>query len=467
MTLPTPVGRQKEVLYLPAQGQYVVLGTAGSGKTVLAILRSAYLANNQTEHGGRTLLLSFNRTLVAYLKHLQDNQLTDVVVENYHKFARGYLFARQRIPRVGGICDARPRTSLIEEAMRFVALTNPESRLLRRPSEFFSEEIKWIAQQGIKTAEKYIKAPRIGRGDTRVRRDERRILFEVLQKYHQLRAEADLVCDWDDIASLVADELRVDNSNRRYKHIVIDEGQDFSPEMLRSLVLATGDGGSLTFFGDMAQQIYGHQISWREAGLTGVSLPWEFKENYRNTKQIARLALNISAMPYFQGVADLVEPVSPTSDGPLPTMVICSTVEKELDLVVKQAVQLSKSQSVAILFKNREDERLVSSQLPASAVRLDRELDVWQTGSRIYYGTYYSAKGLEFDSVILPFFSDQELPDSQDSEIFGADEAATHFGKLIYVAITRAKTRLIMTCTGKPTSLLPTKSGLISHQRVQ
>jgi ABC-type taurine transport system ATPase subunit len=40
MSLPTPIGRQKDVLYLPTQGHFVVLGTAGSGKTTLAVLRA-------------------------------------------------------------------------------------------------------------------------------------------------------------------------------------------------------------------------------------------------------------------------------------------------------------------------------------------------------------------------------------------------------------------------------------------
>ena len=44
-SLPTPVGRQREVLYLPADGHTVVLGTAGSGKTTLAILRSLELSS--------------------------------------------------------------------------------------------------------------------------------------------------------------------------------------------------------------------------------------------------------------------------------------------------------------------------------------------------------------------------------------------------------------------------------------
>lgn len=106
MSLPTPIGRQKEVLYLPAKGHFVVLGTAGSGKTTLAILRSAYLAHPQTDHSGKTLLVTFNRALVAYLKHLQDRQLTNVVVENYHKFARGYLAHCGKLSS-RSICDPR------------------------------------------------------------------------------------------------------------------------------------------------------------------------------------------------------------------------------------------------------------------------------------------------------------------------------------------------------------------------
>ncbi len=97
MSLPTPLGRQKKVLYLPAKGHFVVLGTAGSGKTTLAILRSAYLADPQTDHHGKTLLVTFNRALVAYLKHLQDRKLAHVVVENYHTFARGYLASCNKI----------------------------------------------------------------------------------------------------------------------------------------------------------------------------------------------------------------------------------------------------------------------------------------------------------------------------------------------------------------------------------
>src|ERR1700686_3989713 len=97
MSLPTPIGRQKEVLYLPAEGHVAVLGTAGSGKTTLAILRAAHLADPHTEHCGSTLLVTFNVALVTYLRHLTENRLKNVTVEHYHLFARGYLSGRGKL----------------------------------------------------------------------------------------------------------------------------------------------------------------------------------------------------------------------------------------------------------------------------------------------------------------------------------------------------------------------------------
>jgi len=61
--LPTPVGAQKDVLALPARGHTVVLGTAGSGKTTMAVLRALHLADRSTKHCGKTLLLTYNKSL--------------------------------------------------------------------------------------------------------------------------------------------------------------------------------------------------------------------------------------------------------------------------------------------------------------------------------------------------------------------------------------------------------------------
>ena len=117
-SLPRPIGRQREVLYLPAQGHVVVLGTAGSGKTTLAILRSLYLSDQSTAHGGRTLLVTFNRCLVTYMRHMGFAESQHPVdVRNYHHFARGYLASRGRLPW-SSICSPDERSNVRQSRAR-------------------------------------------------------------------------------------------------------------------------------------------------------------------------------------------------------------------------------------------------------------------------------------------------------------------------------------------------------------
>lgn len=451
-SLPVPVGRQQEVLYLPSKGHFVVLGTAGSGKTTLAILRAAYLGNPNTENNGQTLLVTFNRALVSYLKHFRGPDFRNVVVENYHLFARGYLGSRGRM-RNNSICEGNLRELLIGKAI-LATQSKVEHAVFGRGLEFFSGEIAWIEQHGIRTAQSYVETERVGRGGVPLDRKSRNLVFDVYAEYLSLRKGAGKDFDWDDMANAVCDEFDNDGSRRRYTHVVIDEGQDFSPQMIRSMAKAIPPDGSLTFFGDMAQQIYGRRMSWKSAGLN-VSKVWEFKENYRNTRQIAALGLAISRMPYYEGTPDLVEPVSPKADGPLPAMVACSSIKKEIELVRELAVDAGKTQTVAILGRTWELVNAIARHLPNTAIKLHRDLTTWQAGPKIYYGTFHGAKGLEFDSVFLPFLTPSNLPDPEQVAALGEEEAQAIDGKLLYVGVTRAKTRLVMTCTGKITDLLP------------
>jgi len=376
MSLLTPRGRQKEVLYLPAKGHLAVLGTAGSGKTTLAILRAAYLANPGTDHHGKTLLVTFNNTLVFYLKRLQDRQLADVVIENYHKFARGYLAFRRKLSGNSILSDPNRREQLIKKAVDAVSQKSVKNSIFSNRLQVFSEEISWIGKQGITTLEVYQDFETLGGVGTRIEYSDRELMFEIYQTYQKLREQSGMQYDWDNLASAVCAELDTDRSPRRYRHIIIDEGQDFSPEMIRSLAKAIPPNGSLTFFGDVAQQIYGHRMSWRDAGLNIENI-WEFKENYRNTKQIAKLGLAISKMPYFRDVPDLVEPISPIADGPKPTLVKHSSIQQEITFVVQQALQIARTQSVAILVRDRRYLNKITPRLNRS-VNLDEEIKAWK-----------------------------------------------------------------------------------------
>jgi DNA helicase IV len=259
MSLPQPIGRQKEVLCLPAEGHFAVLGTAGSGKTTLAILRSAFLANPKTEHCGKTLLVTFNKALVTYLKHLQDSNLANVNIENYHTFARGYLASRKKMPR-NAILDREVREALVKQAVENVSQHLGLHRFFDYPVKLFSEELRWMAHYGVKSYNDYLLLGEVCSTEMRFEGEEQKLVFEIYRTYVNLRQQKGHKYDWDDIATAVCEELDTDTLERRYKHIIIDEGQDFSPQMIRSLAKAIPADGSLTFFGDVAQQIYGHRM---------------------------------------------------------------------------------------------------------------------------------------------------------------------------------------------------------------
>ena len=452
-SLPQPVGRQREVLVLPAEGHTVVLGTAGSGKTTLAILRSLYLSHPKTDHRGPTLLVTFNKCLVTYMRHLAGELQRPVTVENYHKFARGYLSARGKLPW-GSICNPDERTSFIHSAIKRAEIDGLSSAFFHRPIKFWDEEFEWIQKQGITDKQEYVAAERIGRTTTRVQRKERAAVFNLYELYLNERCRGGKLYDWSDLATNVREELQQDESERRYRHVVIDEGQDFSPEMLRSLAIAIPENGSLTFYGDIAQQIYGHRVSWRNAGLFAKSV-WQFEENCRNTQQITRLALALTKMPYFPGDPDLVEPKKPIADGPLPALRRLPNEQEERQFVISRATRLAQTGTVAILFRARDQEWNIPS-----AERLHRDLNQWPSGPGLFFGTYHAAKGLEFDTVFLPLLSIERWPDPSDVELLGDQEAATRNGRLLYVGVTRAKSSLVLTYAGKATTLLPNDSEL-------
>ena len=437
-----------------------MLGTAGSGKTTLATHRAAYLAEPALDHGGATLLLTFNKSLVTYLNGVSDG-IDNVDVHNYHKFARGYLDTRGKMG-YGSICGPSEKEAFCRQAVQQARNGIPPAPILDRPIEFIVDEFSWIAKNGIQTAEEYSEAERVGRAGARAVRADRPILFRAYNEYLAIRSSHGKRYDWDDLAQTVAMEFAADNGTRLYRHIVVDEGQDFSPVMLRSLVAAIPKDGSLTFFGDMAQQIYGNKLSWRTAGLS-ITKVWRFKENYRNTKQIARLAKAIADTDHFQGTSDLVEPTAPTADGPLPVLARFPSSEAEIGTVAKLAQVRAQTGTVAVLFRDRESERQLVPLLSSDATRLHGQMSRWHSEPWLYYGTFHSAKGLEFDTVFVPFASATHLPHPPDVQVYGEDDAASRDAKLLYVAVTRARANLVLTYHGTPTTILPRGGELLKE----
>ena len=454
--LPTPKGAQLEVLGLPAVGHHVILGTAGSGKTLMAVLRAEYLAELQPT--ARVLLVTFNRSLVAYCKALRRRPVTNVDVLTYHQLATSYMKSRGIALRI----DQYP-LKRVQAALEAIRLQYPDVPILSRPPELFANEFRWMARSGITSLDEYLATNRSGAADTRIDRDSRPYVFKVYERYLQERTAAGYSHDWDDLSLDLLYRLG-EAGVHLYDHVIIDEGQDFAPTMLRALVKMTNPKGSVTFFGDVAQQIYGARTTWRSAGLQ-VDRVIRFEENYRNTRQVAQLALALCEM--FRTTPDIVLPKEPRADGPLPMVIEFDTKEQERQSVIDLARKLGRTQQTVILLRTRQDEKLYLNSLRgANVCRLHRSLRLWSRDPGVWVGTYHASKGMEFDAVIMPECTADNFPHSSRlASSWDDNEARVDDARLLYVGITRARTRLIITYTGQLTSLLPNDDQL--YERVK
>ena len=455
----TPKGKQEEVMALPAKGHIVVLGTAGSGKTTIALLRAHHLAN--IPNGGKVLLVTFNGALVEYMRAMSNSQTQNLVVENYHKFARGYLNSRSKMPRRNGIANPDEKVTYIAQAVESLKKEYPTESTFRRSKDFFVEEIAFIEKFGHANLAEYRDAERIGRASSNIKREKRKWIFAVYEKYIELREAAGRRYDWDDLAFYVYKELQGDDSQRRYTHIIVDEGQDFSPMMIKSLVEAVADGGSFTFFGDVAQQIYGSRLSWRDSGID-VNKIWRFDVNYRNPATITAFAKAITKNKYWRNDVDMIEATSQIAEGPKPILVQFSDRQRELAWIVDRAIAIGKTASTVIICRNRSDIDTLLLELKkkgCDAIEINRETPGFSHLKEVYLATYHAAKGLEFDNVFIPYLTKDKLPDPDTvSSAISEEDAFADEIKLLYVAATRSKYGLYMTYSGILSPLFPQDS---------
>lgn len=451
-------GKQEEVMALPAKGHIVVLGTAGSGKTTMALQRAHLLAN--IPNGGQVLLVTFNRALVKYMCELNPSRNSKLVVEHYHKFARGYLSSRGKIPTRNGILSPEGKVYYIEQAVEALREKYPHVSTFHRPKGFFVDEITFIEKFGFSDLASYTNAERIGRFSANIKRENRKWVFYAYQEYIELRKESGSAYDWDDLALYVYKYLQEDDSERRYAHIIIDEGQDFSPMMIRSLVESVADGGSFTFFGDVAQQIYGSRLSWRDSGINTDKI-WRFDINYRNPGTITAFAKDIIKSEYWKQDEDMVDSSMQIAEGPKPILVRFSSRSQEISWVVERAISFGETTSVVIICRNRADIHLFMHGLKnkgCNAIEINKDTPGYAYNKTVYLSTFHSAKGLEFDNVIVPFLSEDKLPDPETVANATVEEAYANEIKLIYVAVTRSKFGLYMSYSGILTPLFPKNS---------
>jgi len=243
-----------------------IYGTAGSGKTAVAIYRAIRL----TQEGQKVLLLTFSsrlsletkKLIISVLGHIPSN----LTVTTFHK---EMLTLSRRLGihlQMEEDNESKKQSvymDLIEDAILEVKKTSTSYKFLNDKS-FIQDEIRYVIKGSNRiTWEKYKTGDREGRGTGLRRSGEREVMWRIYEIYQEKLVQVGLD-DWADVAAIVLHTMQVmqkkDNFNC-YNAIIVDEAQDLSlveTQAIKQLALSSNFENSqcsLIFFLDIVQKL--------------------------------------------------------------------------------------------------------------------------------------------------------------------------------------------------------------------
>jgi hypothetical protein len=219
-------------------------------------------------------------------------------------------------------------------------------------------------------------------------------------------------------------------------YIIVDEIQDFEREEIQEFINSAKK--HFLFFGDTAQSIYSHfgkktltieQIS-EMTGLTVLHL----YNNYRLPRPVAKITqgyVGVDVMPY-------ADKVYRNKEKTLPYFVQLPDFVSQMNAIV-EIIKKNPDSSIGILLHSNSLVEQTCKQLHLAGISFEYKFQIDSVSERKVYGnldfrtilpkvmTYHSAKGLQFDIVILPMYEGANSNDSRKS---------------LYVAMTRTMHKL-------------------------
>ena len=237
-------------------------------------------------------------------------------------------------------------------------------------------------------------------------------------------------------------------------YIIVDEIQDFTREEIQEFINATRK--HFLFFGDTAQSIYrqyGKQTMTiaQIAAMTGLNTLQLFN-NYRLPRPVAKITQDYVGVD----VQEYKEKVYQNKETELPHLIHFDNEQKQIEVLLR-LVKDNVGRNIGILLPNNPEVIRISQEFMDNDVECEFKynkgdndfdyvdnLDFNTVLPKIL--TYHSAKGLQFDMVILPMYN-------------GANDDESR--KALYVAMTRTMHSLFVLYSTQ--SLLPPLDRVPSH----
>lgn len=454
---------QRRIVHKKYSGPARVLGGAGTGKTVVAMHRAKFLAE-RLDAQDRILFTTFTANLASDIREnlrkiCSVEEMRKIEVINFDALVSQYL---REQGFSASVKYGEEIHSLWEQAI------SESGEDLEFDVEFFEEE--WnriaIAQEAL-SLEKYVKAPRVGRG-TRLDRKKRMAVWNVFECYMNLMREKH-VRDANMAMYECSLLLNKKNVRAKYAHIVVDEGQDFSDNAFRLIRAFAGEERTNDIFivGDAHQRIYKNKPMLSKCGVNIRGRSSLLKINYRTTEEIRKYAfalLNGISFDDLDDSFDIGDKCRSLTHGEAPTIKNFKDVGEETKFIVDEIESLVKNgaslNNICIVARTQKlvdvyNTAMKDAGLKTYAVKRDKPDDRSIDGVRV--ATMHRVKGLEFRYVFVAAVNAGVMP--LKSAIKGPDEvsrqeALTSEKCLLYVAMTRAQKAAYVTSFGKMSEFL-------------
>jgi hypothetical protein len=440
---------QRQLVERTYNGPARVAGSAGTGKTIVALHRAVHLA--RTNLDARVLLTTFSDTLAkslhTKLRRLLGNEPR--LGERIDVCSLDAIGLRLHKAHIG------PAAIVSRDVLKQVLVKHSAAVGNHKFSPYFllTEWEQVVDAWQLGSWEEYRDVARLGR-KTRLPETQRRVLWTIFEAVREELA-AQTVVTYAQVFSRLAAVLSK-SPQAVYDFAVVDEAQDVSVANLRFLAaLGRHRPDALFFAGDLGQRIFQQPFSWKALGVDVRGRSRTLRVNYRTSHQIRTQAdrlLGPTVVDIDGNQEDRSDTVS-VFNGPPPVIRSLKTEAEESAAVGKWIAEVSRAgllphefgvfvRSAAQL--DRAKSAVEQSGLPCKV--LDDNVET--TTGHVSISTMHLAKGLEFRAVAVMACDDEVIPLQERIQTVGDDadlqEVYDTERQLLYVACTRARDHLLI-----------------------
>ena len=455
---------QRQIVEKDYNGPVRVSGTAGTGKTIVALHRAVHLARNHPD--ARVLLTTFSEMLAnalrTKLRRLTNNQPR--LAERLEVHAIDSVGKRLYETQLGRakIASRDHIQQLLKEASGRAAEYKFSARFL------LGEWEDVVDAWQIQSWESYRDVKRLGR-KTRLPEQQRAVLWAVFDEVKdRLRHQGQVTRA--EMFSQLAEKIG-ERRNAPFDFVVVDESQDISVAQLRFLAALGGDRpNSLFFAGDLGQRIFQTPFSWKSLGVDIRGRSQTLRINYRTSHQIRMQAdrlLGQEVVDVDGNVDDRRGTVS-VFNGPSPDIWVFDTIEEEAGAVAAWLKDRNTEgvapHEIGIFVRSTAQIERAKSAAHQAGITFKVLDDHMETSTgKMSISSMHLAKGLEFRVVAVMACDDEVIPLQERMESVADDadleEVYDTERHLLYVACTRARDRLLVTSGGPESEFLDDLKG--------